>query len=94
MINKLCTYISGFAKDKILHFLVGYIVLDFCLSLGQQFNFGVILNSILSYAIVSVLIISKEFLDKKQSNSFNWCDILVGYLGVIVKFIIFIIQVV
>ena len=94
MISNICHLIGKIDKDKILHFLICYIIFDYCLSIGEHFNFNIILTLISSFIIISSLIFLKEVIDEKEYNGFNWYDILAGYIGVITKTIPFIIQVV
>ena len=94
MISNICYWIGRIAKDKILHFLLCYLIVDYCLSIGEYFNFNIILTFIISFIIISSLIFLKEAIDENQYNGFNWYDILAGYIGVIIKTIPFMIQVV
>ena len=94
MISNICRWIANIYKDKILHFLICYIIFDYCLSIGEHFNFNTELTFISSFVIVSFLIFWKEVIDKKQYNCWDWYDILAGYIGVITKTIPFMIQVV
>ena len=94
MISNICRLIGKIDKDKILHFLICYVIFDYCLSIGEHFNFNIILTLISSFIIVSFLIFWKEIIDKNEYNGFNWCDIFAGYIGVIAKTIPFMIQVV
>lgn len=94
MISNICYWIGRIDKDKILHFLVCYVIFDYCLSIGEHFNFNIILTLISSFIIISSLIFLKEVIDENKYNGFDWYDILAGYIGVIAKTIPFIIQVV
>ena len=94
MISNICRLIGKIDKDKILHFLICYVIFDCCLSIGEHFNFNTELTFIGSFIIISFLIFWKEAIDKNQYNGFDWCDILAGYIGVIAKTIPFMIQVV
>ena len=94
MISNICRWIANIDKDKILHFLICYVIFDYCLSIGEHFNFNIILTLIGSFIIISSLIFWKEVIDKNEYNGFNWYDILAGYIGVITKIIPFMIQVV
>ena len=94
MISNICRWIANIDKDKILHFLICYVIFDCCLSIGEHFNFNTELTFIGSFIIISFLIFWKEAIDKNQYNGFDWCDILAGYIGVIAKTIPFMIQVV
>ena len=94
MISNICRWIGRINKDKILHFLICYVIFDYCLSIGEHLNFNTELTFISSFVIVSFLIFWKEAIDENQYNGFNWSDILAGYIGVIVKTIPFMIQVV
>lgn len=84
-IGMLCKLISKPAKDKLLHFILGYIIFDYCLSAFERFELHFILNISLSLFIVSFCIIGKEFIDKKVYNGFDIWDIISSYLGVILK---------
>ena len=94
MISNICCWIGKIAKDKILRFLICYIIFDYCLSIGEHLNFNIELTFISSFVIVNFLIFWKETINKKQYNSFDWYNILAGYIGVIAKMIPFMIQVV
>ena len=94
MINNICLLIGKIDKDKILHFIICYVIFDYCLSIRERFNFNIILILISSFIIISSLIFLKEIIDENEYNGFNWYDILAGYIGVIAKTIPFIIQVV
>lgn len=94
MISNICYLIGRIDKDKILHFLICYVIFDYCLSVGEHFKFNTELTFISSFVIVSFLIFLKEVIDENEYNGFNWYDILAGYIGVIAKTIPFIIQVV
>lgn len=94
MISKLCSLIGRMPKDKILHFLVCYIGLDICLSLGQYLNLGNVINYIISFVLISLILFGKEYIDKKKYNGWDWKDIIAGYIGVILKTGVFVIQVI
>lgn len=94
MISNICYWIGRIAKDKILHFLLCYLIVDYCLSIGQHFNLSILLNSIIAFVVVSAMIFLKETVDEKQYHGWDWYDILAGYIGVIAKTIAFTIQVV
>ena len=94
MISNICRFIGKINKDKILHFLICYVIFDYCLSIEEHFNFNIMLTFISSFIIISSLIFLKEVIDKNEYNGFDWYDILAGYIGVIAKTISFIIQVV
>lgn len=94
MISNICRLIGRIDKDKILHFLICYVIFDYCLSIGEYFNFNITLTFISSFIIISSIIFLKEVIDENKYNGFNWYDILAGYIGVITKTIPFMIQVV
>lgn len=94
MINNICYWIGRITKNKILHFLICYIIFDYCLSIGEYLNFNIELTFISSFVIVSFLIFWKEAINKKQYNHFDEYNIIAGYIGVIAKIIPFMIQVV
>lgn len=94
MISNIYYWIGRIAKDKILCFLICYIIFDYCLSIGEYLNFNIELTFISSFVIVSFLIFWKEAINKKQYNRFDGYNIFVGYIGIIAKTISFMIQVV
>lgn len=94
MINNIYNWIGKIDKNKILRVLICYIIFDYCLSIGEHLNFNIELTFISSFVIVNFLIFWKEAINKKQYNSFDWYNILAGYIGVIAKMIPFMIQVV
>lgn len=93
MISNICSWIGRIAKDKILHFLLSYMIFDYTLSACVRLDFSLLLTFTFSLLIVSCAIIGKEFIDKKEYNSFDWWDIVAGYLGVIVKLIPFLVMI-
>ena len=94
MINNICNWIGKIDKDKILRFLICYIIFDYCLSIGEYLNFNIELTFISSFVIVNFLIFWKEAINKKQYNRFDGYNIFASYIGVITKIIPFMIQVV
>lgn len=91
MISNICYWIGRIAKDKILHYLLSYIIFDFFLSLFERVDLSNWFNITLSLVIVSIAIFGKEVIDEKEYNGWDWYDILAGYLGVITKLIFFLI---
>ena len=87
MISNICYWIGKISKDKILHYLLSYIIFDFFLCLFERFNLSDWLNITLSLVIVSIAIIGKEVIDEKEYNGWDLYDILAGYLGVITKLV-------
>ena len=85
IIGTVCKFIGKITKDKLLHFILGYIIFDYCLSVFDRFGLHFILNISLSFLIVSFCIIGKELIDKKVYNGFDIWDIIASYLGVILK---------
>lgn len=94
IISKICYTIGHIAKDKILHYLLSYIIFDTCLSLCSHFNLITWLTLTISIFIISIVIFGKEYIDEKEYNGWDWKDILAGYLGVITKLILFIIEII
>lgn len=92
MISKLCYWIERIPKDKILHYFISYLILDICLSLCLHYNVTTWLSIVISLSIVSIAIFGKEAIDEKQYNGWSWLDILAGYLGVITKLGLFLVQ--
>ena len=93
MISNICYWIGRIAKDKILHFLLSYMIFDYALSACVKYEFPIWLILTLSLLIVSCAIIGKELIDKKKYNGFDWWDVVAGYLGVIAKLIPFLIMI-
>lgn len=92
MISKLCYWIGRIHHDKVLHYFISYLILDICLSLCLHYNVTTWLSIVISLSIVSIAIFGKEAIDEKQYNSWSWLDILAGYLGVITKLGLFLVQ--
>lgn len=94
IIKDFCFAIAKYAKDKILHFLLGYVICDCSLSVFERVFRNCYISLILSIAVVTIFIIGKEIIDKKSGELFDKKDILAGYLGVSLKVIVFLIFVV
>lgn len=91
MISKICQHIAKIEKDKLLHFIIPYIIFDFCLTIISKLPVHNILNIIISIIITSIFVIGKEIIDKIKYNGFDWKDILAGYIAITFKLILFII---
>ena len=94
MIKDVCFAITKYTKDKILHFLLGYVICDYNLSIFERFFRTWYISLTLSIAAVTIFIIGKEIIDKKSGELFDRKDILAGYLGVLLKIISFLIFVI
>lgn len=94
IIKDVCFAIARHAKDKILHFLLGYVICDYSLSIFGRTGWNYHISLILSIIAVTIFIIGKEIIDKKSGELFDKKDILAGYLGVLLKIISFLILVV
>ena len=92
MISNICYWIRRIPEDKILHYFISYFILDTCLSVCGHFDVNTWLSIVISLSVVSIAIFSKEAIDEKQYHGWSWMDILAGYLGVITKFGLFLIQ--
>ena len=92
MISKLCYWIGRIPKDKILHYFLPYFILDTFLSIFGHFAVNTFISVVISFSIVSIAIFGKEAIDEKQYNGWSWLDILAGYLGVITKLGLFLVQ--
>lgn len=92
MINKLCKLICDIPKDKILHYFIAYIIIDICFSTLCHFNISILFNVLISFDVATVAIFGKEILDEKLYNGWCWFDILAGYLGVISKICVIVIE--
>lgn len=91
MISKLCSYIASFPKDKILHFLLCYIMFDYLLVFSSRLISNIELATLVAFGIMNIIIYGKELYDStKPNNKFDWHDVIAGYLGIELKFIIFI----
>ena len=94
MMKEVCFAIAKYAKDKILHFLLGYVICDYSLSVFERLFRTWYISFTISVVIVTIFIIGKEIIDKKSGELFDKKDILAGYLGVLLKIISFLIFVV
>lgn len=92
MISKLCYWIGRIPKDKILHYFLSYFILDTFLSIFGYFNITALISVVISFSIVSIAIFGKEAIDEKRYNGWSWIDIIAGYLGVITKLGLFLVQ--
>ena len=90
MISKLCYKLANIAKDKLLHYFISYLIVDFYLSIGYCINLSNWLNILIAVSVVSLCIFGKETIDQIKYKGWDWKDILAGYLGVITKLILFI----
>lgn len=93
MISNICYWIGRIPKDKILHYFLSYFILDTCLSTFGHFDVTTWLSIVISISVVSVAIFGKEAIDEKQYHGWDWYDILAGYLGVITKTGLFLIEI-
>lgn len=92
MISKICNKIGEIAKDKILHSYFGYIIFDICISLFSYITKQKLEIVILSFIVLTLFVFTKEVYDKFQpGNKFDWKDIFAGYVGAIIKLLIYII---
>lgn len=87
MISKLCNWIAKIPHDKLLHFIIVYLITDFVLSISHVVNY----TPTIATAVITVFIFLKEHIDEYKYNGFSWLDVLAGYIGYITKIIIFII---
>ena len=92
MISNICYWIRRIPHDKVLHYFISYLILDICLSLCLYYNVITWLSIVISLSIVSIAIFGKEAIDEKQYHGWSWLDILAGYLGVITKLGLFLVQ--
>lgn len=92
MINKLFIKIGSIPKDKILHFLIPYLVADVCFTLGAIINLSLLLTLLISILVPSVLILGKELLDQIRYKGWDNKDIIAGYVGVGVKLVLFLLS--
>ena len=92
MISNICYWIGRIPHDKILHYFISYLILDICLSLCLHYNVTTWLSIVISLSVVSIAIFGKEAIDEKRYNGWSWIDIIAGYLGVITKLGLFLVQ--
>lgn len=92
MISNLCYWIVRIHKDKILHYFLSYFIFDTCLSVCVHFDVTTWLSVVISLFVVSIAIFGKEAIDEKEYCGWSWMDILAGYLGVITKLGLFLVQ--
>lgn len=93
MISNICYWIGRIPHDKVLHYFISYLILDICLSVCEHFDVTTWLSIVISLSIVSIAIFSKEAIDEKQYKSWCWYDILAGYLGIITKLGLFLVEI-
>lgn len=91
MISKICNWLGRIPTDKIIHFVVAYIIFDVIISVLTICNVSIIDSVIISFLITSACIFSKEAIDNYSYGLFDWYDVLAGYIGVITKLLILII---
>jgi hypothetical protein len=89
MISKLYYKLANIAKDKLLHYFISYIIVDFCLSISYCIGLTNWLSLLIAVSVASLCIFGKETLDQIKYKGWDWKDILAGYLGVITKLILF-----
>ena len=92
MISNICYWIGRIPHDKVLHYFLSYLIFDTCLSLCLHYNVTTWISIIISFFIVSIAIFGKESIDEKEYCGWSWMDILAGYLGVITKLGLFLVQ--
>ena len=92
MISNICYFIVRIPKDKILHYFLSYFILATCLSICGHLNVTAWISVVISLSIVSIAIFGKEAIDEKEYCGWSWMDILAGYLGVITKLGLFLVQ--
>ena len=92
MISNICYFIVRIPKDKILHYFISYLIIYICLSLCLHYNVTTLISIVISLSVVSVAIFGKEAIDEKEYCGWSWMDILAGYLGVITKLGLFLVQ--
>lgn len=92
MISKICNLIKDFcnclakpAKDKILHFLIGYIAFDYTLNAYDRLGLHYWITFVLAFVTVTICMVVKELIDKKNYNTFDIFDLIAGYLGILLK---------
>lgn len=92
MISNICYWIGRIPHDKVLHYFISYLILDTCLSVCVHFDVTTWLSIVISLSVVSIAIFGKEAIDEKQYHGWSWLDITAGYLGVITKLGLFLVQ--
>lgn len=92
-ILKLSRMIELIQKDKLLHYIVAYLIFDICFSVGERYDINTYLNSLIAFGVSTIAIFLKEVLDEIDYNGWSWGDILAGYLGVLTKIILILITI-
>lgn len=90
IISILCNTISKIPKDKLLHYIAGYVIFDCCFTFIYNFDISNILNILTSFLITTAFILGKEIIDEELYNGFDIYDIIASYIGVITKVILLI----
>lgn len=91
MISKICNWLGGIPTDKVLHFVVAYILFDILVTVITKCSVSTIDSILISFLIVSACIFAKETIDKYSYDLFDWYDVLAGYLGMMAKLILLVI---
>lgn len=94
MISNICYWIGRIPHDKVLHYFISYLILDTCLSVCVHFDVTTWLSIVVSLSVVSIVIFGKETIDEKQYHGWSWMDIIAGYLGVITKLGLFLVEII
>lgn len=89
MISKIYYKLANVAKDKLLHYFISYLIVDFYLSISCYISLPIWINLLIAIGIASLCIFGKELIDQIRYKGWDWKDILAGYLGVITKLILF-----
>lgn len=101
MTNKFTLWIkstcSKFAKipfDKLLHFILAYIIFDASIALFAKLSLPFVINYASSFAITLLALVGKEVVDEINYKGFDIEDILAGFFAIVLKTLIIIFLVV
>lgn len=89
LINKCLKVFSSIQKDKLLHYIVAYLLTELSLTILTILDASRTLNMLITFAVLSNIIIFKEYYDKNNDGTCEMKDIIAGYLGVLTKFVFF-----
>lgn len=93
MISSICYWISKIQQDKLLHFIIAYLIVDIVLSVCCHFNLVYWIGIVIGVCIALLATIVKELDDKRQWDDWSWLDILASCVGIVIKVSLYLIEV-
>lgn len=93
MISSICYWISKVPQDKLLHFIIAYLIVDISTSVCCHFSLDNWIGLVIGASIALLATIIKELDDKRQWDDWSWLDILASCVGIVVNVSLYLIQV-